>query len=133
LDECLKHFADVYPDVRKLDQAAQFKLADMRIQIEAARQIVYHALAVKDAGQPYTMESAMAKAMASDTAMHITAEALVLLGSYGYTREGVVEKLVRDAKIQQLYEGTNEVQRIVIAGHLIASILPKTSVAKVGR
>ena len=105
----------------------------MRIQIEAARQTVAHALALKDAGLPFTMESAIAKTMGSDTAMQVTTEALGLLGAYGYSHDCVVEKLVRDAKIQQLYEGTNQVQRLVIAGHLMASILPKVATAKAGK
>ncbi len=133
LDECLKYFAAKYPDPRKLGQAAQFKLADMRIQIEAARQTVAHALAVKDAGLPFTMDAAIAKTMGSDTAMRVTTDALALLGAYGYSHDCVVEKLVRDAKIQQLYEGTNQVQRLVIAGHLMAGILPKVTTAKAGR
>jgi alkylation response protein AidB-like acyl-CoA dehydrogenase len=65
--------------------------------------------------------------------MHVTTEALALLGAYGYSHDCVVEKLVRDAKIQQLYEGTNQVQRLVIAGQLIASIMPKATTAKAGR
>jgi acyl-CoA dehydrogenase len=133
LDECLKYFSQKYPDPRKLGQAAQFKLADMRIQIEAARQMVRYALSVKDAGLPITVDSAIAKTMGSDTAMRVTTEALALLGAYGYSHDCVVEKLVRDAKIQQLYEGTNQVQRLVIAGQLIASIQPKAATAKAGR
>lgn len=133
LDECLKYFAAKYADLRKLGQAVQFKLADMRIQIEAARQTVRHAMAVEDAGLPYTMDAAIAKTMGSDTAMRVSTEALALLGAYGYSHDCVVEKLVRDAKIQQLYEGTNQVQRIVIAGGLLASMKPKAATVKAGR
>ena len=133
LDECLKYFRDKYPDPRKLGQAAQFKLADMRIQIEAARQTVRHALTVRDAGLPYTMDAAIAKTMGSDTAMRVTTEALALLGAHGYSHDCVVEKLVRDAKIQQIYEGTNQIQRLVIAGQLMAGIQPQAQTAKAGR
>jgi alkylation response protein AidB-like acyl-CoA dehydrogenase len=133
LDECLKYFQNKYPDPRKLGQAAQFRLADMRIQIEAARQTVRHALAVRDAGLPYTVESAIAKTMGSDTAMRVATDALELLGAHGYSHDCVVEKLVRDAKIQQIYEGTNQVQRLVIAGQLMASIQPQAQAAKAGR
>jgi len=132
LDECLKYFRDKYPDLRKIGQAIQFKLADMRIQIETARQIVRHALAVKDAGLPITVDSAIAKTVGSDTAMRVTTDALALLGAYGYSSDCVVEKLVRDAKIQQLYEGTNQVQRIVIAAQLLASLQPQTAATKAG-
>jgi alkylation response protein AidB-like acyl-CoA dehydrogenase len=133
LDECLKYFRGKYPDPRKLGQAVQFRLADMRIGVESARQTVRHALAVKDAGLPYTIDAAIAKTVGSDTAMRVSSEALALLGAFGYSHDCVVEKLVRDAKIQQLYEGTNQVQRIVIAGQLLASIQPKTTMAKAGK
>ena len=133
LDECLKYFQNKYPDPRKLGQAAQFRLAEMRIQTEAARQTVRHALAVRDAGLPYTVESAIAKTMGSDTAMRVATDALELLGAHGYSHDCVVEKLVRDAKIQQIYEGTNQVQRLVIAGQLMASIQPQAQAAKAGR
>jgi alkylation response protein AidB-like acyl-CoA dehydrogenase len=95
--------------------------------------MVRYALSVKDAGLPITVDSAIAKTMGSDTAMRVTTDALTLLGAYGYSHDCVVEKLVRDAKIQQLYEGTNQVQRLVIAGQLIASIQPKAATAKAGR
>jgi alkylation response protein AidB-like acyl-CoA dehydrogenase len=102
-------------------QSVQFKLADMQIQVEAARQMVRRALHLKDAGLPYSKESAIAKTLASDTAMRVTADAVELTGSYGYSKDSVVEKLMRDAKVMQIYEGTNQVQRIVIAGQLLHS------------
>jgi alkylation response protein AidB-like acyl-CoA dehydrogenase len=88
---------------------------------------------VKDAGLPYSVDAAIAKTLGSDTAMRVSKEALALLGAYGYSEDSVVEKLVRDAKIQQLYEGTNQVQRIVIAAQMMASIQPKVAAAKAGR
>lgn len=134
LDECLSYFRQKYPDPRKLGQAAQFKLADMLIQIEAARQLVRYALSVREAGLPYTMESAMAKTFGSDTAMRVSTDALALLGAYGYSHDSIVEKLVRDAKIQQIYEGTNQIQRLIIGGQLMASLQTQPAVAaKAGR
>jgi alkylation response protein AidB-like acyl-CoA dehydrogenase len=95
-------------------QAVQFKLADMATEIEAARLLVYQAAYKASAGQPYGKESAMAKLFASDVSMRVTIEAVQVFGGYGFTRDFPVERMMRDAKITQIYEGTNEVQRIVI-------------------
>ncbi|MBX6395781.1 MAG: acyl-CoA dehydrogenase family protein, partial [Alicyclobacillaceae bacterium] len=100
-------------------QAIQFKLADMATRIEAARLLTYQAAWLEDHGLPYGKASAMAKLFASDTAMYVTTEAVQIFGGYGYIREFPVERYMRDAKITQIYEGTNEVQRMVIAGHLL--------------
>ncbi len=100
-------------------QAIQFILADMAIQLEAARNMVYHSCYLHDAGQPFSKESAMAKTFASDTAMKIAIDAVQILGGYGYSKEYPVEKLMRDAKILQIFEGTNQIQRIVVANNLI--------------
>lgn len=102
-----------------MNQAVNFKIADMAIQVEAARQLVRNALRLKDAGVAYTKEAAMAKTFATDTAMSISADAVGLMGHYGYSKDSFVEKLMRDAKVTQIYEGTNQVQRIVIAGLLL--------------
>ncbi len=99
-------------------QAIQFKLADMATEIEAARLLVYQAAYKASAGIPYSKDSAMAKLYASDVAMKVTIEAVQVLGGYGYTREFPVERMMRDAKITQIYEGTNEVQRVVISAAL---------------
>ncbi len=96
-------------------QAIQFKLADMATEIEAARLLVYQAAYKASAGQPYGKESAMAKMYASDVAMRVATEAVQVFGGYGFTRDFPVERMMRDAKITQIYEGTNEIQRIVIA------------------
>jgi alkylation response protein AidB-like acyl-CoA dehydrogenase len=96
-------------------QAIQFKLADMATEIEAARLLVYQAAYKASAGIPYGKDSAMAKLYASDVAMRVTNEAVQVFGGYGYTREFPVERMMRDAKITQIYEGTNEVQRVVIS------------------
>lgn len=100
-------------------QAVSFMLADMAIQIEAARHLVYHAAQLKDAGQPYGKEAAMAKTFASDTAVRAALDAVQVMGGYGYSREYPVERMLRDAKITQIYEGTNQIQRVVIAGHIL--------------
>ncbi len=96
-------------------QAIAFKLADMATEIEAARMLVYKAAWLKDSGQDYAVASAMAKYYASEVAMKTTIEAVQIHGGYGYVREYHVERLMRDAKITQIYEGTTEVQKIVIS------------------
>lgn len=96
-------------------QAIAFKIADMATEIEAARLLVYKAAALKDEGKDYNQASAMAKVFASETAMKTTVEAVQVHGGYGYVKEYHVERLMRDAKITQIYEGTSEVQRIVIS------------------
>ena len=96
-------------------QAIQFKLADMATQIEAARLLVYKAAWLKDEGKEYAHASAMAKLYASEVAMAVTVEAVQVHGGYGYVKEYRVERLMRDAKITQIYEGTSEIQRIVIS------------------
>jgi alkylation response protein AidB-like acyl-CoA dehydrogenase len=99
-------------------QAIQFKLADMATRTEAARLLVYKAALDKDAGRDYTTSSAMAKVFASETAMWAATEAVQIHGGYGYVKEYHVERMMRDAKITQIYEGTSEVQRIVIGRSL---------------
>ncbi|MBE7169831.1 MAG: acyl-CoA dehydrogenase family protein [Williamsia sp.] len=96
-------------------QAIQFKLADMATRIEAARLLCFHAAWEKDHGLDYTTSSSMAKVFASEAAMWTTTEAVQIHGGYGYVKEYHVERLMRDAKITQIYEGTSEIQRIVIA------------------
>lgn len=96
-------------------QAIQFKLADMATRIEAARLFCLKAAWLKDQGLPYDQASSMAKLFASETAMWVTTEAVQIHGGYGFVKEYHVERLMRDAKITQIYEGTSEVQRIVIA------------------
>ncbi len=101
-------------------QAIQFKLADMATRIEAARLLVHRAAWLKDQGMPCEKEGAQAKVFASETAMWVTTEAVQIHGGYGYVKEYHVERLMRDAKITQIYEGTSEVQRIVISRALLA-------------
>ena len=100
-------------------QAIQFKLADMEIGVETARQAVVHTLQLAEAHKPYSREAAIAKCYAGDVAFKNAGEALQILGGYGYSREYPVEKLLRDSKILQIYEGTNEVQRVVISGQVL--------------
>jgi alkylation response protein AidB-like acyl-CoA dehydrogenase len=96
-------------------QAIQFKLADMATEIEASRLLCLKAAWLKDNGMPYGQASSMAKLYASQTAMKTTVEAVQIFGGYGFVKEYHVERLMRDAKITQIYEGTSEIQRIVIS------------------
>ena len=100
-------------------QAIQFKLADMATQIEAARLLCLKAAWLKDQGLPYAQASSMAKLYASDVAMRTTVEAVQIHGGYGFVKEYHVERLMRDAKITQIYEGTSEIQRIVISREVL--------------
>jgi alkylation response protein AidB-like acyl-CoA dehydrogenase len=103
-------------------QGLRFMLAEMAMRTEAARTLVYRACSVIDAGDPdgeLTMVGAMAKCFASDTAMAVTTDAVQLLGGYGYTKDFPAERFMRDAKITQIYEGTNQIQRVVIAKKLL--------------
>lgn len=100
-------------------QAIQFMLADMAIAIMASRALVWQAASKVDSGQPDSVLSAAAKCMASDTAMKVTVDAVQIFGGYGYMKDYPVEKLMRDAKITQIYEGTNQIQRIVVASQLL--------------
>lgn len=98
-------------------QGVQFMLADMSTKIASSRLLIYHASALKDAGLPYSKQSAQAKLMASESAMWVTTKAIQLCGGNGYTKEYPVERYFRDAKITEIYEGTSEVQRMVIAAN----------------
>jgi alkylation response protein AidB-like acyl-CoA dehydrogenase len=99
--------------------AIQQKLADMQTEIEAARALVWRAARLKEAGRPHTVEGAQAKLFASRVARHWTGEAIQVLGGYGYTREFPAERYYRDAKVTEIYEGTSEIQRLVIARALL--------------
>ena len=102
-------------------QGLQFMLADMATQVEAAELLVYRACSLLDAGLPGTgSASSMAKLFASDTAMRVTVDCVQLLGGIGYTRDMPAERFMRDAKITQIYEGTNQIQRVVIAKNLLS-------------
>ncbi len=99
-------------------QNTQFQLADMHTRMEAAKYLVYSAACKKQNGEPYSAEAAMAKLFAAEAASDVTRRAVQLFGGYGYTREYPVERMMRDAKITEIYEGTSEVQRMVISGAL---------------
>ena len=100
-------------------QAIRFMLADMAMEIEAARLLTYKACIQAMAGLPFTHIAAYAKCFASDVAMRVTTNAVQILGGYGYLREYKVEKLMRDAKVMQIYEGTNQIQRVVISNQIL--------------
>jgi len=95
-------------------QATQFKLADMRVKIEAAEHLIYHAATLKDTGKPYKIEASIAKLFTTEATMDITKEAIQIHGGYGYTQDYEVERYWRDAKLMEIGEGTSEVQRMVI-------------------
>lgn len=121
LDESLKYAQERVQFGRPIAkfQAIQWKLADMATEIEAARLLIYQAASLKDRGKNYTKQAAMAKLFASDIAARATTEAVQIHGGYGFTKEYTVERLYRDVKITQIYEGTNEIQRMVIARQLL--------------
>ena len=101
-------------------QAVQFKLADMATRIEAARQLIWHAASLKDAGKPCLKEAAMAKLFASEMAERVCSEAIQIHGGYGYLSDFPVERIYRDVRVCQIYEGTSEVQKILIGRALAA-------------
>jgi alkylation response protein AidB-like acyl-CoA dehydrogenase len=93
-------------------------LADMACKIEASRLLVGKAAGLRDAGKPYSHIAAMAKCVATDSSIQVATDAVQVLGGYGYTREYPVERFMRDAKVMQIVEGTNQVQRLVISRHI---------------
>jgi acyl-CoA dehydrogenase len=117
LDESVKYAGERTAFGRPIRefQAIQFKLADMKIGIETARMHTYYAAWLVDQGLPHTEASAIAKCYASDMAFRAATEAIHVFGGYGYVSEYPAEKLMRDVKLNQIYEGTNEIQRLVIA------------------
>jgi alkylation response protein AidB-like acyl-CoA dehydrogenase len=104
-------------------QAIQHKLADMQTEIEAARALTWRAARLKEAGRPHSVEGAQAKLFASRVARHWTGEAIQVLGGYGYTREFPAERYYRDAKVTEIYEGTSEIQKLVIARALLGDAM----------
>lgn len=120
IDETVKYVKDRVQFGRPISkfQNTQFMLAEMQTRVDAARMLVYRAAAIKDAGEPYSSEAAMAKLFASETAREVTWRAVQLFGGYGYTRDYPVERMMRDAKITEIYEGTSEVQKMVISSRM---------------
>lgn len=120
MDETIKYTKERKQFGRSIAQFqnTQFQMADMETKVQAARLLVRSAHWKKDNGMPYSVDAAMAKLFAAETAMEVTTKAVQLHGGYGYTREYPVERMMRDAKITEIYEGTSEVQRMVIAGKL---------------
>ncbi len=99
-------------------QGLAFVLADMEAAVQTARQVTLHAARLKDAGHPFGREASIAKLVATDNAMKVTTDAVQVLGGYGYTRDFPLERYMREAKVMQIFEGTNQIQRMVIARHL---------------
>jgi alkylation response protein AidB-like acyl-CoA dehydrogenase len=100
-------------------QGIGFMLADMATELEAARLLVYQAAWLKDQGKPFAQQASMAKLFATDAAMRITTEAVQILGGSGYTREFPVERYMREAKVLQIVEGTNQIQRLILSRKLL--------------
>jgi alkylation response protein AidB-like acyl-CoA dehydrogenase len=105
-----------------MHQAVAFKIADMAVQIQASRHLIYHAARLKDAGRPYKREASMAKLYASEMAMRVLREAIQVLGGYGYMTEYQIERNYRDAKLCEIGEGTSEIQRIVISRDILGKL-----------
>ena len=120
IDEAVKYTQERVQFKKRLAQFqnTQFQLADMHTRMQAAQYLVYAAAMKKQNHEPYSMDAAMAKLFAAEAASDVTRRAVQLFGGYGYTREYPVERMMRDAKITEIYEGTSEVQRMVIASHL---------------
>ena len=118
IDEAVKFTKERIQFGRRISQFqnTQFTLADMQTRTDAARLLVWRAAAAEQAGQPYTHLAAMAKLFASETASYVTNRAVQLCGGYGYTKDYPLERMMRDAKVTEIYEGTSEVQRMVISG-----------------
>ena len=102
-------------------QMVQWMLADMATAVDGARLLTLKAAALKDAGRPFTKEAAMAKLFAAETAMKVTTDAVQVHGGYGYIRETEIERYFRDAKITQIYEGTSQIQKLVIAREVLGA------------
>jgi butyryl-CoA dehydrogenase len=121
LDETIKYIMQREQFGKSLSkfQAIQFDIADMVTRVDAARFLVYRAACAKQEGKPYSVLAAQAKLFAAETAMYVTTKAVQLHGGYGYTKDYPVERMMRDAKITEIYEGTSEVQRMVIAGNTL--------------
>ncbi len=121
LDEAIKYSKEREQFGQSISrfQGLQFMLADMATKVEAARLLTYKAANLEEQGLPYSQTAAMAKLYASETAMEVTTKAVQIFGGYGYSREYPVERMMRDAKITEIYEGTNEIQRVVIAANLL--------------
>jgi acyl-CoA dehydrogenase len=120
-NECLSYVKEREQFGRKLSsfQGIQWKLSDMAINISAARLLLFQAASLADQGMRFTKEVSMAKCFATDVAMNVTIEAVQIFGGYGYTKDFPVERFMREAKILQIVEGTNEIQRNIIAKELL--------------
>jgi butyryl-CoA dehydrogenase len=121
MDETVKYVKERKQFGRQIGQFqnTQFQLADLQMKIEAARLLIRSAAFKKDNKMPFTVDAAYAKLYASELAMEVTNKAIQFHGGYGYTREYPIERMMRDAKITEIYEGTSEVQRMVIAANLL--------------
>lgn len=120
-DECVQYMKERKQFGRPLSafQGLQWYIAEMDVKIQAAKHLVYKAAMNKQNGVPYTVDAARAKLFAAETAMEVTTKAVQIFGGYGYTKEYPMERMMRDAKITEIYEGTSEVQKMVISGNIL--------------
>lgn len=121
LDEAIKYATDRVQFGRPISdfQAVQFLIADMQTKVDAARLLVYHAAGLKDAGQPYSRQASEAKLYASEIGLECASDSLQIHGGYGYSKEYRIERLFRDAKVNQIFEGTSQIQHLVIARNIL--------------
>lgn len=121
MDECVKYMSERKQFGKSISkfQGLQWYIAEMETKVEAARLLVYRAASCKAKGLPYSKEAAMAKLFAAEAAMEVTTKAVQIFGGYGYTKDYPMERMMRDAKITEIYEGTSEVQKMVIASHVL--------------
>lgn len=121
LDESVSYAREREAFGRSIDsfQAVQSMIADMAVDVRSARHAIHHAARLKDSGLPFSVEASMAKLLASDIAVKSASNAVQIHGGYGYTKDSVVERIYRDAKLTQIYEGTNQIQRVIIARQLV--------------
>jgi acyl-CoA dehydrogenase len=131
LDTCVQHVQSRFTGKSHPGQTLQFKLADMQIQVDVARNCLHQAMQLRDANVPFSKESAISKTFCSDVAMQVTSQAVTLMGSYGYTSE--LGKYMRDSKIMQVYEGTNQIQRLVISRAVLAPAPALSLAQKAGK
>ena len=119
-EECVQYMKERKQFGRPLSafQGLQWYMAEMDVKIQAAKHLVYKAACLKQAGKPYTVDAARAKLFAAEVAMDVTTKAVQIFGGYGYTKEYPIERMMRDAKITEIYEGTSEVQKMVISGNI---------------
>jgi alkylation response protein AidB-like acyl-CoA dehydrogenase len=132
IDECVKYVHTRFTGKTRASQAMQFKLADMQVQLDVARTYLYYVMDLRDAGLPFSKESAICKTFSSDAVVNVVQVAMSLFGSYAYT-DPLICKLMRDTKIMQIFEGTNQIQRLVVSRAVLAPAPVPGAAQKAGK